>query len=359
MSDDAERFARAERLRNEGRLAEAEALYRAILKHRPHLLAVQRALARVLSSRGRGDDAAAAVNDARALEAEHLCKVARAALRHHRLKAAITCFARALKLEPESAAAVRGLATAWAHRGRKKKALAWYRRLLEIEPGSRLAEHMIAALGDGPEPARASDEFVETLFDDVAEDYDRILVETLEYRAPEILLEAVSGVLPRSPGKLDILDLGCGTGLAGVRFRPLARRLEGVDLSPDMIGKARARGIYDAVWTAELTAAMAAMEDAFDLLIAADVFVYIGDLRPVFAAAARALRPGGLLAFTVEWRRAPRYKLTVTGRYAHSAAYVRACAKSAGFQEVSGAGADLRRELGKPVLGYVSIMRRV
>ena len=358
MADDVELFARAERLRAEGRPAEAEALYRDILSRQPRHLAARRALAQVLSSQGRIDDASAADEETQTLEVENLCKVAHVALKHGRFEAAITCFERALKLESDSREAVWGLAGAWQGRRNLKKALGWYQRLLKSSPGSPVAEHMVAALGDGPKPPRASDDYVRALFDRFAEDYDRKLQEELKYRAPQILLEAITGVLPRSAPRLDILDLGCGTGLAGLRFRPLARRLEGVDLSPEMVARAQARGIYDAVWAAELTAAMAAINEKFDLLVAADVFVYLGDLEPVFAAAAGALRPGGFLAFTVEWRRRPGYKLTRSGRYTHNPAYVRRCAKAAGFREVSGSLAQFRLEFGKPVKGYVSIMRK-
>ncbi len=358
-TDDAELFARAERLRAEGQPAEAEALYRDILSRQPRHLAAQRGLAEVLATLGRADDAAAAQRDAQALEAKNLRKVAHAALLHGRFDAAITCFERALELEPDSRDAVWGLATAWYGRGQIKKALGLYRRYLELNPGSAVGTHMVAALGDSPKPTRASDAYVESLFDRFAEDFDRKLLKDLKYQGPQMLLEAVTGVLPRSPPRLDILDLGCGTGLAGLQFQPLARRLKGVDLSPKMIEHARARGIYDAIWVAELTAAMEAMNEEFDLLVAADVFVYIGDLEPVFAAAAGALRPGGLFAFTLEWRRRPGYKLTGSGRYAHNPAYLRKCGKAAGFKEVSGTEAELRLEFGKPVKGYVSVMRKV
>ena len=358
VSDDAELFARAERLRAEDRPAEAEALYRDILSRQPRHLAARRGLAEVLSTLGRAENAAAARRKARALEAENLCKVADAALLHGRFDAAITCFERALELEPDSREAIRSLAEAWYGRRNLKKALGLYRRYLELNPGSVIGTHMVAALGDGPKPPRASDDYVRALFDRFAEDFDRKLVEDLGYRGPELLLEAVTGVLPRSPPRLDILDLGCGTGLVGLQFRPLARRLEGVDLSPKMIEHARARGIYDAIWAAELTAAMEAMNEKFDLLVAADVFIYLGDLEQVFAAAAGALRPGGLFAFTLEWWHRPGYRLQGSGRYAHNPAYVRKSAKAAGFKEVSGTEAELRLEFRKPVKGYVSIMRK-
>ncbi len=358
-TDDAELFARAERLRTEGQPGEAEALYRDILSREPRHLAARRGLAEVLATLGRADDAAAAQRGAQAQEVENLCKVAHAALLHGRFDAAITCFERALDLEPNMPEAILTLGEAWYGRGQIKKALGLYRRCLELNPGNPEAEHMVAALSGGPKPTRASDAYVESLFDRFAEDYDRKLLEDLKYRGPQLLLEAVTEVLPRSPPRLDILDLGCGTGLAGLRLRPLARRLEGVDLSPKMVARARERGIYDALSVAELTEALEVAERKFDLLVAADVFVYIGDLEPVFAAAAGALRPGGLLAFTVEWRRGAGYGLIGSGRYAHNPAYLRKCGRSAGFKEISCTEAELRLEFGKPVKGYVSVMRKV
>lgn len=358
-TDDAELFARAERLRTEGQPGEAEALYRDILSRQPRHLAARRGLAEVLATLGRAEDAAAAQRDTQALEVENLCKVAHAALLHGRFDAAITCFERALELEPDSREAVWGLATAWYGRRHMKKALGLYRRYLELNPGSAVGTHMVAALGDIPKPPRASDAYIRALFDPFAKDFDRRLVKDLGYCGPELLLEAVTAVLPPGAPRLDILDLGCGTGLAGLQFRPLARRLEGVDLSPKMVARARARGIHDAVWVGELTTAMEAMNGKFDLLIAADVCPYIGDLAPVFAAAAGALRPGGLLALIVEWQRQPGYRLQGSGRYTHNPAYVRKSAKAAGLGEVSGSLAQFRLEFGKPVKGYVSVMRKV
>ena len=64
----------------------------------------------------------------------------------------------------------------------------------------------------------------------------------LNYRAHLILRELADLVLIETPSALDILDLGCGTGSTGAAFAPIARRLDGVDLSPRMIEQARARG---------------------------------------------------------------------------------------------------------------------
>jgi SAM-dependent methyltransferase len=114
----------------------------------------------------------------------------------------------------------------------------------------------------------------------------------LAYAAPQILFDLASMVMP-GHDKLTILDLGCGTGLAGAVFKPLAVQLDGVDLSPAMIEKARTRNIYDHLAVQDLTTALGAEGPSYDLILAADTLVYLGDLKPVFEAA-RRLAPGWL-----------------------------------------------------------------
>src|SRR5262249_34211053 len=150
-------------------------------------------------------------------------------------------------------------------------------------------------------------------------------------RAPELLLGAVSRVAGRALRDLDVLDLGCGTGLAGEQFRPAARRLDGVDLSPKMLAQAAAKGGYDRLTAGDLVAHLGGIGDRYHLIIAADVFVYLGDLVPVFAAARRALRAGGWLAFTVEAGDGADYHLQPVRRYAHPRGYLTRAADATGF----------------------------
>jgi len=355
--DPAKLFADAEARAAAGRAAEAAPLYRQVLVAVPGHLAARRGLARALAALGRDDEARAAEDEAVRLDAANLCTVGRAAMVHGKLDAAMSCFERALALKPDLPDAVWDLAEAWYGKGKTARALEGFRRFLALRPGNAEALHTVAALGGAPPPDRASEAYLSSLFDRYAGDFDRSLIEDLDYRAPELLFEAVSAALPGAAA-LDVVDLGCGTGLAGVRFRAIALSLVGVDVSSGMLDRARARGIYDALERAELAAFLAARPGLFDLAVAADSFCYIGDLVPVFRAAAGALRPGGILAFTVEWRRGRGWKLTGSGRYAHNPAWLRRAASESGFVELSGREATLRLEYGKPVAGYVSLMRR-
>jgi predicted TPR repeat methyltransferase len=291
-------------------------------------------------------------------DAAQLCAAGRDAVIDGKFRTARRCFERALALAPDWPEAVWGLAETLHIVGDTDRALELYRRYLTLGVDRAAAEHMIAALGGAPTPARAPDEYVAHVFDEYAPDFDRDLVEQLEYRGPELLRDALAAALPEARD-LDVLDLGCGTGLAGVPLRPRARTLVGVDLSAEMLKRASARGIYDALARAEMAAFLAARRADLDLVAAADAFCYVGDLGPVFRAAAGALRPGGHLAFTVERRKGRGWRLLDSGRYAHSVAWIGRTARAAGLREIHRSTGTLRLEAGDPVEAYVSVMRRV
>jgi predicted TPR repeat methyltransferase len=156
---------------------------------------------------------------------------------------------------------------------------------------------------------------------------------------------------------LDILDLGCGTGLMGEALRPLKRTLIGVDLSAEMLEKARARGIYDRLSRGDLIELLEQQEPAFDLVVAADVFNYLGDLSRVFAGVQTALRTGGLFCFSVEAAEQGDFALRPTSRYVHSADYLRRLAERHQFIVEAIEPQVLRRDLGADVAGHLVVMR--
>jgi predicted TPR repeat methyltransferase len=162
--------------------------------------------------------------------------------------------------------------------------------------------------------------------------------------------------------RFDILDAGCGTGLCGEHFKPFARRLVGVDLSVEMLGKAAARKLYDDLILGELTAFVGAVPAAWDVIISADTLVYFGDLAPVMAAARRALRPSGHLVFTLEHasdEQAPSgFRINPHGRYSHTEAYVRAVLAAAQLAARQVTPVHLRVELSQPVEGLLVVAAR-
>jgi predicted TPR repeat methyltransferase len=164
--------------------------------------------------------------------------------------------------------------------------------------------------------------------------------------------------LPDTTESLDILDIGCGTGLAGEVFRPLAGRLDGIDLSPKMLACARRRGLYDRLEAGEIVALLSGWAAHYNAVIAADVLGYFGDLRPVFDGVLKVLHRQGLFVFSVEKGESVDYRLRASGRYQHTAGYLRQCAQSAGFEVLSLGEAILREQHGQPVTGHPVVMRR-
>jgi predicted TPR repeat methyltransferase len=262
-----------------------------------------------------------------------------------------------------------GFATAWFalgairdRLGDRAGAIAAFARARDADPedyhGARL---QLARLGSGQSAPAMTQTYVRRLFDQYAERYDTALTEHLQYRGPALLRDAVETV-ERAAGRpmhfATMLDLGCGTGLAGAAFRPFVDRLSGVDLSPAMIAQATAKSLYDRLDCAELADFLAVAGAAqYQLVIAADVFVYVNDLAPIIAGVARLLAPDGLLAFTVETHSGDGVKLLPTLRFAYSERYLRTVVVEAGLTLLALSEAAIRTEKGVPVDGLVVVAR--
>jgi predicted TPR repeat methyltransferase len=235
---------------------------------------------------------------------------------------------------------------------RRADALITYRRMLALDPGHAEARHMVAVLA-GEVPEKANEAYVASLFDAFADSFDEKLVGWLDYRAPQHVAAAVRAALGEGKTALRGIDLGCGTGLLAPELRGLVKHLDGVDLSPKMVEKARARRLYDALVVGEIVAELGKHPGSYDLVAAADVLSYFGDLRALFEAVKAALPDGGLFVATVEKGTGARYQAGKTGRYQHGEAYLRKRAAEAGFVVLSLDEIELRKEENRPVVGYV------
>ena len=271
---------------------------------------------------------------------------------------AIRAYSKALTLRPYDEAAKKWLALAYASLGDLAAATKIYREWLEREPDHAGAKHLLAACSGENVPERASDAYIETTFDSFSKTFDAKLAR-LEYRAPELVAAALRRAAPNAEKGLVALDAGCGTGLCAPLIAPYVSRLHGVDLSSGMLEKARARGVYDELDKAELTRYLQGSSGAYDLVVSADTLVYFGALGDVLHAAARALRPKGLLIFTVEKAddTPAGFRLNHHGRYSHTRSYVERTLRSAGFAEVNMEDGVLRQEHGEPVQGLVVVAR--
>jgi len=381
-------------LAGSGRVEEAVASYRRALQYRPQFFEALANLGNLYETHGHLDEAADAYRRALALRPEEplllnglgLCE-----LRRGRFAEALPLLERAVALRPAFDSAMNNLATCLAKMGRAADAIPWLQRAVALRPAFteawiNLGEQLYVARRDreavealdralalapqneavrylrdamaGVTVERAPDAFVASFFDRFAPDFDRRLVGDLQYRTPEVLAQMMEPWLaPRT--SLRVLDLGCGTGLSGVFVKPKAASLVGIDLSAGMLEKARARGLYDRLEQAEIVEFLAHCEaGSLDLVLAVDVFVYVGNLGPTFAQIARVLAAGGRFAFSVEDLAEGGFHLARTGRYAHSRAYVERLAAESGLELAEAQPSVIRQEDGQPVRGVLYALER-
>lgn len=263
----------------------------------------------------------------------------------------------ALELAPEWSVGWFRLGEFYEVAGQRDAAVEAWRTALRLDPDDHAGAALKLALVGALDPAEAPPiAFVEALFDQYAPNFDAALVGKLGYRVPELLYGAIAAAGRPSFGKA--IDLGCGTGLMGERLRPLVSQLEGQDISAAMLKKAEARNIYDRLEKSDLQT-LALEAQAFDLVTAADVFMYVGALDRVMSAVAAGLAPGGLFAFSVEKLDGEAdFALRESRRYAHDEAYVRRLLEANGLTLLSLAEDIIRQDRNEPVTGLIVAAER-
>jgi len=346
-----------------GELAEAEANYRAALAAEPRHLGALTLLGLLRVDRGDPDGAIDLLERGRALAPDFAplqlaLGSAYAAAGHDGL--AVTAMETAVKLDTMSTVPLERLARHHILAHRSREAIGALRRILRRDPEHVQAKFLLTGLTnesttsvlvESPPP-----ELIADLFDSYAPTFEKHLVEELHYSVPKALADLIRAVT--TPAQWRVLDLGCGTGLVGAELRAESRELVGVDLSPRMISRTRQRGLYDQLYCEDQLATLARLRD-FDLIVAADVFIYVGTLTATFAACADALRPGGLLAFSVETSADDDVRLQTTLRYAHSDEYIRTRADKHGFVIERAEPTTLRvDDKGQPVAGMLYVLAK-
>ncbi|MES2602688.1 MAG: methyltransferase domain-containing protein [Pseudomonadota bacterium] len=279
------------------------------------------------------------------------------------LAAAAELMEQAIELEP-------GFASAWFALGDLREQLgAWdeaivaYTHACECDPDDRHGAKLRLMRLGAEEVSSMPPGYVRALFDQYAPRFDKTLVQDLDYCGPQVLLKAV--LAARHAAKLPalfkrVIDLGCGTGLAGREFASLSDELIGIDLSPGMIERARATGLYARLDVTDMLQALCAESEASaNLVMAADAFVYVPKLEPLLREATRVLTPQGLLAFTVETHPGEGVILGRGLRYAHGEAYLRAAVADAGMTSCAITPASTRIEANEPVPGFVVTASKV
>ncbi|MCG5053132.1 MAG: tetratricopeptide repeat protein [Myxococcales bacterium] len=351
------------------RVADAEVAYRKVLEIEPQHADAWNNLGTALKEQDRLEEAEAAARKALELQPAHadahhtLGNVLRLRKRPHE---ALEAFKQAILLRPQHPDSYRGLGAALYAVGQIEEAAEVYRRWVALEPENPYPQHLLAACTQQAIPERASDAFVASTFDRFANSFDKVL-SGLQYRAPALLAQAIEEYLGPPAPRFDVADAGCGTGLCGPLLRPWARTLDGVDLSKAMVNHARDRKVgdapaYDELTVAELTAHFFGRPACYDLVVSADTLCYFGRLEAPVESLARALRPNGLLAFTVERAdeaHAPDgFAIHPHGRYSQTETYVRRVLKGAGLSPKLIACVHLRLEKAKPVDGLLVLAKK-
>jgi predicted TPR repeat methyltransferase len=280
-----------------------------------------------------------------------------------RLDKAEASYRRAISLNSDYANAYGNLGAVLKEQGKLDDALSCFQKQLRLAPEDAEVSHQIASL-TGNNTERAPVEYVENVFDDYADRFDIHLQQVLKYDAPGKLVELVTQHKAPPAEKWSVLDLGCGTGLAGLAVAPFARRLVGVDLSARMLNKAHARNLYQRLERQDLLTMMRReLAGSYDVIIAADVFIYLGKLDEIISEIKRLLAPGGIFAFSIEAlatkpdeeaaQNQREYQLEITGRYSHSPDYMVRLASTNDLLIQEMVATQIRIEHGKPVNGYL------
>jgi predicted TPR repeat methyltransferase len=273
-----------------------------------------------------------------------------------KLDEAAAAFRRALFLNPDFAAAHRNLGNTFSAQGKSHEALTCLQEANRLEPEDRTTQHMVSALS-GDNPKSPSPQFVIGLFDKYAATFDYQLVKSLGYQVPTKLRRALDECLPVETPFQNAVDLGCGTGLSGIAYLNITARLSGVDLSPQMIDKARQKNIYDELHILDIRKFLVETRELYDLFIAIDVFVYLGDLQDIFQAVRKRALSGAIFLFSTESCEDGSYSLRETGRYAHNRDYVEALARENNFELVRCDETGIRKEKGQWIMGNIFILR--
>lgn len=262
----------------------------------------------------------------------------------------INSYQMAIRINPSFADAYANLGSIFYKKEQFDEAEKCFHKVLELNPEHPSAGHMLASLG-GHKTSSAPLEHVSRLFDEYSARFDEHLVHELGYSMPKLIRSEMDKITGAGAMFDNVIDLGCGTGLAGVEFRPAAKRLTGIDISLRMVEKARARSIYDLLNAGDILAWLDGSSEKYDLFICADVFPYIGDIYPLFRSIKKCAMDNAYFLFSTESTSDDDYILRKTGRYAHSSEYIKSAAKEVGFSVLTLETKNLRKQKGKWIKG--------
>lgn len=238
-----------------------------------------------------------------------------------------------------------------------QKAIFYYNQYLQHDPADHMGATVKLALLQKQSPHRLPPDYIRALFDQYAPRFDKALQQDLSYGVPQAICDMLDGYRPARNAE-NVLDIGCGTGLSGEQLRHRARSLTGVDLSEGMIAQARVKNIYDDLLVADIHEYWDGA-GMYDLVVAADVLVYIGALDSLMKQVTAHLTCGGLFAFSVQRAEEGAFHLGADHRYAHHQTYIAQCLSDAGLNLRALDVKRLRTDGPKDIMGYIVLAEKL
>ena len=258
------------------------------------------------------------------------------------LDASVRSYEKAIAIKPDYAEAHNNLGNTLKRLGQLDAAVRSYKKALAIKPDYVVPQHMINAL-TGNTSTEPPKEHVKNLFDDYAERFDDSLVKQLQYKLPFLIKELILKLDPPRNKFERVIDLGCGTGLTGKELRDISNNLTGIDISSNMVAKTRELGVYDHLFVGDIVDILGSSKEKYDLFIALDLFIYIGELTKMFKTVRQCCNKNALFIFSIETQEEDGYCLLKSARYAHSDDYILNSA-SDGFKVIDSQEVNLRKE---------------
>ena len=271
------------------------------------------------------------------------------------LDASVRSYEKAIAIKPDYAEAHNNLGNTLKRLGQLDAAVRNYKKALDIKPDYVVPQHMINAL-TGNTSTKPPKEYVKNLFDDYAERFDDSLVKQLQYKLPFLIKELILKLDPPRNKFERVIDLGCGTGLTGKELRDISNNLTGIDISSNMVNKARKLDVYDCLIEGDVVDILSSSKEKYDLFIALDVFIYIGELTKIIKTVRQCCNKNALFIFSIETQKEDGYSLLKSARYAHSDNYILSIASDT-FKVINSQEVNLRKEKESWIKGKIFILQ--
>jgi len=270
---------------------------------------------------------------------------------------AITTYEALLKLEGNHLSTLNNLAYLYQKNNHEDEAVLLYKHLLQLQPKHQGASHMLVSL-TGSTATNTPKQYIEEIFNHYSNHYETSLVDELGYDVPAKLRQLYDSRLHKYRQPLKGIDLGCGTGLSGLAFHDICTNLTGIDLSANMIEEATKKQIYDQLVVTDIIDFLKKQECSYDIIIAADVLTYMGELKEIFQVTYAVGSDNCIFCFSTEKTEEEGFRLGKTGRFQHSVDYLQTTALQVGWQPLFEVETDLRMERGMWIPGNLTFLSK-